>query len=256
MKSREIKSKCIILTSITLFLISIGLYAGNELSFERFSTTSINTQNMALASIANKTGAVEKNSKLIEVKKEDKQNKTEEKVEVKNISKEEQQEEKVEQFPVRVWYLPTEQGRITTYPQYGHVAYDITSSRGTGEVIYPVANGVISSIYRDYYGALIVTVRHIVDGKYYSSQYVHLSRYADIYVGQEVTPFTPIGWMGSSGWSTGNHLHITVADCNMFGNNDECSNLNGFFSYIKRRYSEGFHGLGDLIEVPYEWYSR
>ena len=66
-----------------------------------------------------------------------------------------------------VWRLPTEQGYITQYERYGHTSLDITSSRGTNERIYPVADGVITSIFYDNYGAKIVTVNHYIDGKYY-----------------------------------------------------------------------------------------
>lgn len=241
-----LKKKCIISTSIALMIISIGFVLGETINYDTsFETTTINIQEMATANVAKKVGATADAKKIIEVKQTKKEEKKEE---VKQV--------KVDETPKRVWYLPTEQGRITTYPQYGHAAYDITSARGSNEIIYPVASGVISSIYTDNAGALVVTVRHIVDGKYYSSQYAHLSRYANIYVGQEVTPFTPLGWMGTTGYSTGVHLHIALVDCNMFGEGDACSNLNGFFSYAKLRFSQGFHGLGDLIEVPYEWYSR
>ena len=75
----------------------------------------------------------------------------------------------------QVWYLPVEMGRISQAPRYGHNAYDITSPRGTGETIHPVANGVISGIYTDSAGALIVTVLHDINGVKYTSQYVHLS---------------------------------------------------------------------------------
>lgn len=112
---------------------------------------------------------------------------------------------------------------------------------------------MISNIYYDNAGAKIVTVRHYIDGKYYSSQYVHLSNFADIYIGEEVTPFTPLGWMGTTGISTGVHLHIALLDCNMFGDTDMCSTLNGFFNYGKIRFNEGFRGLSEVIEVPYTW---
>ena len=158
----------------------------------------------------------------------------------------------------RIWYLPTQYGSITTYPNYGHVAYDITSWRGSAETVYPVANGTISGIYRDSYGALIVTVLHNVNGVKYTSQYVHLSSYAPgIYVGKPVTINDPLGQMGSTGWSTGTHLHIAVLDCALFDPNDpNCSDLNGWYRYDKKRLSENFYGLGVLVYVPNSWSSR
>lgn len=110
------------------------------------------------------------------------------------------------------------------------MALDITSSRGIYETIYPVADGTVSSIYTDSAGALIATVHHVVDGINYTSQYVHLSSYAPgLYVGKFVTTNDPLGQMGSTGRSTGPHLHISVTDCAFNNSSDPyCSNLNGF----------------------------
>lgn len=158
----------------------------------------------------------------------------------------------------QVWYLPTEHGIITQYPSYWHAAYDITSSRGSNEVIFPVANGVVSSIYTDNAGALVVTVLHEVNGQKYTSLYAHLSRYADgLYVGKPVTVNDCLGYMGTTGYSTGIHLHLVLVDCAMFDSNDPyCSDLNGYFNYSKRRINEGFYGLGAVMEVPSQWWGR
>ncbi len=160
--------------------------------------------------------------------------------------------------PRRIWYLPTEMGYVTQNPHYGHVALDIGSPRGSSENIFPVANGVISGIYTDSAGAKIVTVLHNIDGKKYTSQYVHLSAYAsNIYVGKEVTINDSLGLMGTTGRSTGVHLHLAVVDCALFDPNDPyCSNLNGFFRYADTRLAQGHIGLGTMMTVPGEWYSR
>ena len=237
------KKQFILHTSIFILLISVGLIANTILNYETtFELTSINIKEMSTASVAKKIGAAS-NKKIIEVTNEIEEEQT---VEVRNISNE---------VNDRVWYLPVEMGQVTTYPNYYHTAFDITSPRGYGETIYPVAAGTISSIYQDYAGALIVTIRHNIDGRMYTSQYVHLSRYADIYEGQEVTPYTPIGWMGTSGISTGVHLHVALIDCNLYGDN-VCGDLNGFFNYSRGRFNEGFTGLGNVIDVPYQWWSR
>ena len=164
------------------------------------------------------------------------------------------QEVKEEPKPVenkRIWYLPTEMGRVSQYPSWGHVAYDIT------ENIFPIANGVISAIYQDNYGAKIVMINHNINGALYTSQYVHLSAYASgLYVGKPVTINDCIGRMGTTGISTGVHLHISVVDnCNL-NSNANCSNLGGFFRYNKLRFSQGFRGLGSVINVPGSWNSR
>ena len=156
------------------------------------------------------------------------------------------------------WRLPTERGYITQYASYNHIALDITSARGTNEKIYPVADGTITSIFHDSYGAKIVTVNHNINGKYYTSQYVHLAWFAsDIYVGKQVTTDTVLGAMGTTGLSTGIHLHLTVLDCNLYDPTDaNCSTLNKFYNYGRIRTTQGFYGLGNLMNVPYSWYSR
>lgn len=166
--------------------------------------------------------------------------------------------EKAPEVPKRVWYLPTEIGNVTQNPHYGHVALDITSPRGYNELIFPVANGVISGIYRDNAGALIVTVLHDIDGKKFTSQYVHLSSYANgIYVGKPVTINDCLGRMGSTGYSTGVHLHLALLDCALFDPNDpNCRDLNGFFRYANYRLGQGYSGLGTMMAVPGNWTQR
>lgn len=160
--------------------------------------------------------------------------------------------------PRQIWYLPTEMGYVTQNPHYGHVALDIGSPRGSAENIFPVANGIISGIYTDSAGAKIVTVLHNIDGKKYTSQYVHLSTYAsNIYVGKEVTINDSLGLMGTTGRSTGVHLHLAVLDCALFDSNDPyCSDLNGFFRYANIRLGQGYIGLGTMMNVPGAWSSR
>lgn len=160
--------------------------------------------------------------------------------------------------PRQIWYLPTEMGIITSTLSYSHFALDITSPRGSSEPIYPVANGVISSIYTDYAGAKIVTVNHNINGQNYTSQYVHLSSYApDLYVGKPVTINDYLGFMGETGIATGVHLHIALLDCSIFDPNDaNCSTLNGFFNYGKQRYQQGYLGLEAVMSVPPSWNSR
>ena len=159
--------------------------------------------------------------------------------------------------PKRIWYLPTEVGRITSCVSASHFALDITSYRGEGEPIYPVANGVISSIYRDSAGANIITVNHNIDGQNYTSQYVHLSSYApDLYVGKPVTINDYLGFMGTTGRSTGVHLHIALVDCSYTDPNGTCPTLNSFFTYGRQRYYQGFQGLQSVMDVPESWTSR
>jgi len=53
-----------------------------------------------------------------------------------------------------------------------------------------------------------VTLRHDIDGKPYVTLYAHMANGSiKVKVGQKVTAGTPLGKMGSTGTSTGKHLH-------------------------------------------------
>lgn len=112
------------------------------------------------------------------------------------------------------FFRPIEYGYVTQwYSGYGgHLGVDLSSSNKSIEV-YPIASGQIFKIYTDVYGALVVKVRHNVGGSYIYSTYAHLRSYGNISVGQIVTPYTMLGRMGSTGWSTGPHLHLEITTC-------------------------------------------
>ena len=267
-KIKTLRQYFALLLSFLLIVCAIGInikdvFASNnqyEINYEY-----VNVKDMAVTDVSNKTiinneTMYDKNITLTEVKinnsKEDKSNTTE--GTPKNVELPVKKDSAALVKDRQIWYLPTEVGRVTQNPHYGHVALDITSYRGTGEVIHPVANGVVSGIYTDSAGALIVTVLHNINGQKYTSQYVHLSRYADgLYVGKQVTINDSLGQMGSTGNSTGVHLHLAVLDCALFDPNDNnCRDLNGWYSYDKIRLEQGYIGLGTMMKVPGEWYSR
>ena len=283
MEKKAIRKKSLLLISIGLLLISTGLKVVEAYSKEtiyEIKYQSINIKNMSEANIIEKKEIEEQSNmlSLINWINESNENITLQEVEIPKVEikeeielkeknteqkEEDKQEEKVEMpsEPVVVenpWHLPTETGIVSQYPHYGHAAYDITSSRGTNEIIYPVANGVITNIYTDPAGALVITIRHNIEGKIYTSQYAHMSRYADgIYIGKEVTFNDPIGFMGTTGQSTGIHLHLAVTDCALFDSNDNnCKDLNSFFNFANRRVAEGYYGLGTHIIVPGSWTNR
>ena len=267
MYSRNVSSKqrIIIDLSIILLLVSVGLQC-KDLFIKNDNYTVnyeyVNIKDMSRANVTTKTNS---NNNVVEnfLSGNNELGQVEE-VNLSNLNHVEEVDLPVQNNSVatvenkQIWYLPVEMGRVSQAPRYGHNAYDITSPRGTGETIHPVANGVISNIYTDPAGALIVTVLHDINGVKYTSQYVHLSSYAPgIYVGQPVTINDALGQMGTTGNSTGVHLHVTVMDCALFDPNDSnCSNLGAWYDYTNRRISEDFIGLGSVIYVPYEWYSR
>ncbi|MBQ2639700.1 MAG: peptidoglycan DD-metalloendopeptidase family protein [Bacilli bacterium] len=110
------------------------------------------------------------------------------------------------------FYRPIEYGYLTQgYRGSAHMGVDISSSNKT-ITIYPIASGQVSAKYYDYYGALVLKIRHNVGGRIIYSTYAHLSSWS-VSVGQNVSAATPIGRMGSTGYSTGPHLHLEVTSC-------------------------------------------
>lgn len=243
---------------ISFILMLFSVYMQTKEIFEK-EVYSINIENIDIKNMAPATTAIiEENTNIVDIIFEGMKNNGSlaeaTLLKVQNTELEEKQEPNVQPF---VWKLPTEMGTITQNPSYYHTALDITSPRTYNEPIYSIARGVITGIYTDLDGGLTVTVLHNYNGVNITSHYVHFSRYADIYVGKEVTENDILGYMGSTGNSTGPHLHISVVDCGLFVPGDpNCYDLNSFFNYKRRRFNEGLFGLGNYIYVPYSWNSR
>ena len=258
---QEIKKKCITTISMALILISVGLQTVH--AFDKDDTINveyeyINIKDMAHPKVTTKTESKNTLSNVVQRWNEFGNMAEIELPNVEKIVESQFPAVTTEKEPRQIWYLPTEMGRVTQNPHYGHAALDITSPRGSAENIFPVANGTISGIYTDPAGALVITVLHNINGQYYTSQYAHLSSYASgLYVGKEVTINDCLGKMGTTGYSTGVHLHLAVVDCALFNPNDtNCSNLNKFFQYANARLNQGYIGLGTMMYVPGEWTNR
>lgn len=160
-------------------------------------------------------------------------------------------------------FRPTTYGRINQaysgcgyYNPYkkvctGHIGVDI-GSYGKEIPIYPIADGVISSIYKDPAGALVVRVKHRIKGEILYSTYAHLSRYASgIYTGMEVTTETRLGDMGTTGNSTGIHLHMELSVC------DWNSQLKGDWKCSWQYYAESStKNPANYVTIPYTWNNR
>ena len=258
------KKRNIIIFCVAIIIASLNIlvdYNVNNTDANKIEYKNVNIRNIAVAKVSVKKGledneivsGIEKITNLNLVNSKDNSSK----VQAISLPVIEEKKSSTEQ-PKVVWRLPVENGTVTTWPSYWHPAFDITSWRGTDETIYPVADGTISSIYTDYAGAKIVTVHHYINNVNYTSLYAHLSSYANgIYVGMPVNTDTPLGQMGSTGISTGNHLHISLVDCSINDPNDgSCSNLGRFFNYLKVRHSQGFQGLKSVLDVPWTWSSR
>lgn len=115
-----------------------------------------------------------------------------------------------------IWPLPYGTGTVGYgWGGYvGHTGQDILAPYGTP--IFAVDSGVVTSIYYEAnanylscnggYGNLVV----ITHDNGLQTYYAHCSAIADIYVGQRVTAGENIAFVGSTGRSYGNHLHIEV----------------------------------------------
>ena len=255
-KKKLFKRKLIMFISFIMMLFSV--YMQTKEIFEKevynIKIENIDIKNMAPAT----TAIIEENTNIVDIIFESmKKNGSLAEATLLKVQNTELEEKSKANEQLFVWKLPTEMGTVSQNPSYYHTALDITSPRTYNEPIYSIARGVITSIYTDLDGGLTVSVLHNYNGINITSHYVHFSRYADIYVGKEVTEYDILGYMGSTGNSTGPHLHISVVDCGLFVPGDpNCYDLNSFFNYKRKRFNEGLFGLGNYIYVPYSWNSR
>jgi len=102
---------------------------------------------------------------------------------------------------------PVESVRITQGYRRFHQAIDLAEPLGSP--VYPLTEGKIEKVFHQKvgYGNHII-VDH---GSGFKSLYAHLSKIV-VKEGQEVDKNTVIGLIGSTGWSTGPHLHLEVYD--------------------------------------------
>lgn len=112
------------------------------------------------------------------------------------------------------WPLDTKYQRITTYFGYdawrggNHYGIDVASPGIGGANIYAAQSGTVITAYNDTgwhggYGNYVI----IDHGGGLSTLYAHCYS-TTVYVGQVVSKGDVIGYVGTTGWSTGNHLHF------------------------------------------------
>lgn len=85
-----------------------------------------------------------------------------------------------------------------------HTGTDLAAGAGTS-ILATRSGTVTTAAYSDVWG-YYVTINH---GDGYSSLYAHMTRYT-VSAGQSVSQGQTIGYVGSTGWSTGAHLHFTI----------------------------------------------
>lgn len=112
------------------------------------------------------------------------------------------------------WIKPCAYKKVTSpygwriHPVYGykkfHYGIDLANSKGTP--IYAVKSGVVIGAYYDKEGGYMVKIDH-QDG--FITTYLHMTHYV-VEKGDIVSQGQVIGYMGSTGTSTGSHLHFGV----------------------------------------------
>lgn len=117
------------------------------------------------------------------------------------------------QWPTDYRYISTYFGGSTPFqPSGGHGGLDLVNAAGTP--IYAAGDGTITSVQDMMYnGRFYAYGRYVVIGHNarWSSLYGHLQT-ALVATGDEVKRGQIIGYMGSTGWSTGPHLHFEIWD--------------------------------------------
>lgn len=89
----------------------------------------------------------------------------------------------------------------------GHIGTDIATAKGTP--IYAMADGTVIHSKTDVALGKMVSIEHYIDGKKIVSNYAHMSQII-AKKGQKVKAWALIGKVGSTGNSTGNHLHFQL----------------------------------------------
>lgn len=159
------------------------------------------------------------------------------------------------------WKYPLAKGCVTSeYTGYatrtdwsgggGHFGIDLDCV-GEGTKVYAAAAGVVRRITRYSCGGNAVYIAHRVNGRNYTSVYMHLlSVDGSMYVGKVVTDSTVIGYVGGYSTSvshggydyctTGTHLHFGLAEGDSTYNfNPYSINPREIFAFPKLVYSGG-----------------
>lgn len=100
----------------------------------------------------------------------------------------------------------------------GHRGTDYAAPGGTE--IYAVSGGVVTAAAYHYSWGYYVQVYHGKDdnGNTYSTLYAHMNSAPVVSVGQNVSKEQVLGYVGSTGNSTGNHLHLEMKVNNVLVN--------------------------------------
>lgn len=115
-----------------------------------------------------------------------------------------------------------------------HSGIDLGGNSEGTPIYAPAAGKVVKKTIRSSCGGNMLYINHIVNGKYYTTQYMHMLRF-NVDVGDTVERGDIIGYVGGGrstasydSCSTGAHLHFTVATGHYYG-----TGSNSYSSYSK-----------------------
>lgn len=146
---------------------------------------------------------------------------------------------------LNVTFSPLPEGSFYVSSQYGEVRGDDTHNAidyaaPAGTPIYSISDGVVADVAnwctegdRNCAGGFgnRVYVRYTNgDGNNYYVIYAHMSSTANISVGQTISAGTLLGYVGNTGDSYGNHLHLEIRT-NGTGTDAKTENPGTFFNY-------------------------
>ena len=84
--------------------------------------------------------------------------------------------------------------------------YGVDLAAGKGTAIYAAKSGTVTTAAYGEANGYYVTINH---GDGYSSVYCHMTNYT-VSAGDYVAQGDVIGYVGTTGWSTGPHLHFEI----------------------------------------------
>lgn len=119
------------------------------------------------------------------------------------------------------------------HPIYGNQGthYGVDFAKAGNVQVKAAADGVVTrSYFSDSYGE-VVFIKHVINGQSYETLYAHMkSESRSVQVGDKVKTGQFLGWMGSTGNVTGQHLHFELHKENW--NYEKSTALNPL-SYLK-----------------------
>jgi peptidase M23-like protein len=104
----------------------------------------------------------------------------------------------------KTYQMPT-LGYVSQRYTFFHNGIDIAGNEN--QEVFPITNGEVKQVEYSRFGyGINVMVDH---GNDTLTRYAHMKA-ASVYVGQEVSKNSILGYVGSTGWSTGAHLHFEI----------------------------------------------